>query len=161
MELSPAIEADVSARIWASLDGLVTEMRAERKRMQDLAAEIAYISAPAIAFTAVPYAPPGWGPNTGYNWAVQRITLSGFGATTDYITAYRGNSTAHAVAAQALYTFQEAVAGGASAWHPGRTGLVLKGDESIVFGGTFTGTQMVASIDVIQLTDAQLPGFLL
>jgi hypothetical protein len=157
----PMLETDFNLRVCASLDGLTSEMRADRMRKQQLAAEVAYIDAPAISFGALPYAPAGWGPNSGYNWAIQRVTMSGFGATTDYITVYRGNSTGFAVGAYALYTFQEAVSGGVATWHPGRTGLVLKGDESIVFGGTFTGTTAYANIDVVQLTDAQLPYFLL
>lgn len=93
---------------------------------------------------------------------MQRITLSGFGATTDYVNLYRGTSTAQAVGNNALFTFQEAVAGGVSTWHPGRTGLVLKAEESLVFGGSVSGGgTFFANIDVIQLTDAQLPYFLL
>jgi hypothetical protein len=160
----PGLEINFAANVSASIDGLTAELRADRRRKQELAADIAYIETPAITFaaTAVPYAAgSGWGPNTGYSWAVQRITVSGFGATTDFLTAYRGNSTAHAVGQNSLYTFQEAVAGGVSTWHPGRTGLILKGEESLVFNGTVTTGPFFVGIDVIQLTDAQLPYFLL
>jgi hypothetical protein len=162
---TPGLEIDFAAAISASIDGLTAEMRADRRRKQDLAADVAYIETPPINFaaTALPYTPgPGWGPNVGYNWAVQRITVGGFGATTDYLTAYRGTTTAHAGAGQnALYTFQEAVAGGVSTWHPGRTGLILKGQESLAFNGSITTGPFFVNIDVIQLTDAQLPYFLL
>lgn len=157
---SPAIDLQFGVRLAASLDGLAAEMRARRRAEEDLAADVSFITVPAIGFAAVPYAPPGWGPNTGFNWAVQRITIIGFGATTDFVTVYRGTSVTHVQPQNALYTFQEAVAGAGSAWHPGRTALILKGDESLVFGGTFTGSTGYANIDVIQVTDAQLPRFL-
>jgi hypothetical protein len=159
---TPGLEIDLSAAISASISGLAAELRADRKRKEDLAADVAFIEAPPITFTSLPASQSGWGPNTGFNWAVQRVTISGFGATTDYVTAYRGTFTAQTTGNNALYTFQEAVAGGAATWHPGRTGLVLKGEESLVFGGSISGGgTFYANIDVIQLTDAQLPYFLL
>jgi hypothetical protein len=159
---TPGIELDLSARLIASIDGLRASIDRDRRRREDLAADVAFIEAPAYSFTAVPAAQSGWGPNTGFSWAVQRITITGFGATTDYVTAYRGTSTAQTVGNNALYTFQEAVAGGVSTWHPGRTGLVLKAEESLVFGGSISGGgTFFAAVDVIQLTDAQLPYFLL
>jgi hypothetical protein len=158
----PGLEINFAAQVAASIDGLTTELRADRRRKENLAADVSYIETPALSFTAVPYAAgPAWGPNTGFSWAVQRITIAGFGALADYITAYRGTSTAFTVGNNALYTFQEAVVGGVSTWHPGRTGLILKGEESLVFGGVFSGTIAFVNIDVIQLTDAQLPYFLL
>ena len=159
---TPGLEINLAAQLAASIDGLAAAMDKDRRRKEQLAADVAFIETPPITFTAVPYAPSGWGPNTGFNWAVQRITISGFGATTDYVTVYRGTSTAQAVGNNALNTIQEAVAGGVGAWHPGRTGLVLTGDESLVFGGSISGGgTFFANIDVIQLTDAQLPYFLL
>ena len=159
----PGLEINFGAQVSASIDGLTAELRADRRRKAELAADVAFIEAPAIGFAAnaVPYVAAGWGPNTGYSWAVQRITVSGFGAVTDFLTAYRGNHTAHAVGQNSLFTFQEAVAGGVSTWHPGRTGLVLTAEESLVFNGTVTTGPFFVNIDVIQLTDAQLPYFLL
>jgi len=162
MTTTPTAGIELEASLALSVGDLIAEMRADRRRKEQLAADVAFIEAPPYSFTAVPAAQSGWGPNKGYNWAVQRITVSGFGATTDYVTAYRGTVTAQAVGNNALYTFQEAVAGGVATWHPGRTGLVLKGDESLVFGGSVSGGgTFFASIDVVQLTDAQLPYFLL
>jgi hypothetical protein len=46
-------------------------------------------------------------------------------------------------------------------WHPGRTGLILKPEETLTFGGTFTGTGLFISFDVIQLHVSKLPYFLL
>jgi hypothetical protein len=156
------LTADFSLKLSASIDSMTAVMRADLKRKQDMAADVSYIETPALALTALPFvAGIGWGPNTGYSWAVQRMTVAGLGATTDYVIAYRGTSAAQATGNNALYTFQELVAGGTSTWHPGRTGCILKAEESLVFTGTFTGTQAFVSIDVIQLTDTQLPYFLL
>lgn len=160
----PGLEINFAANVSASIDGLTAELRADRRRKQDLAADVAYIETDAITFTTsttLPYMKSGWGPNTGYAWAVQRMTVSGLGATSDFLTVYRGSSTAHAQGQNALFTFQEAVAGGVAAWHPGRTGLVLKAEESLVFNGTITTGPFFVNVDVIQLTDAQLPYFLL
>jgi hypothetical protein len=158
----PGLEIDFSAQVAASIGGLTEELRADRLRRQNLAADVAYLETPPISFTALPYAAVGWGPNTGFNWAVQRVTMSGFGATTDYVNMYRGTITAQAVGENGLYTFQVPVVGGLSEWKPGSKGLILKGDESLVFGGTITGGgTFFANVDVIQLTDAQLPSFLI
>jgi hypothetical protein len=159
---TPSLEIDFSAQVAAAINGLTAELYADRRRKEDLAADVAFIEAPPYTFTAVPAAQGGWGPNTGFSWAVQRITISGFGATTDYVTAYRGTVTAQTVGNNALYTFQEAVAGGVATWHPGRTGLILKAEESLVFGGSISGGgTFFVNVDVIQVTDAQLPYFLL
>ena len=157
----PGIEADANVGLHIAVGNLVSEMRREAQRKAQLACDVSYVSAPAISLSSLPVATANWGPGKGWAWAVQRITVAGFGATTDFVIAYRGESTTDAVAANALYTFQEAVAGGTSTWHPGRTGLVLRGDESLVFGGTLTGTTGVVSVDVIQLADAKMPYFLL
>jgi hypothetical protein len=158
---TPGLSLDVAAQLCVSLDSLAAEMQRTRRSRENLAADVAFIETPPITFTAVPAAASGWGPNTGYSWAVQRITVSGFGATTDYLNVYRGTNVAQAAGNNGLFTFQEAVAGGMATWHPGRTGLLLKAEESLVFAGTFTGTTAFANVDVIQLTDAQLPYFLL
>ena len=158
---TPGLDIDLSAQISASINGLTTELRRDRLRKENLAADCSYIETPPIYFNAVPYAAAGWGPNTGFSWAIQRVTVAGLGATTDFLTVYRGTAAAAAAGNNALYTLQEAVAGGVATWHPGRTGLILKADESLVFAGTFTGTTCFVNIDAIQLTDANLPYFLL
>jgi hypothetical protein len=162
---TPGLEIDASAQLALSINGLAAQMAADRRWRADLAADVSFVQAPPFTVASLPaVAGSQWGPNTGFNWAVQRISVSGFGATTDYVNAYRGTTAAQAVGNNALYTFQEAVAGAVSTWHPGRTGLVLRGDESLCFAGTFTGSAsapLYFCIDVIQLTDAQLPYFLL
>jgi hypothetical protein len=157
----PGIEADVGVGLHVALGNLVSEMEAERRRKERLALDVSYVTAPAVSGAALPFATADWGPKAGWVWAVQRITVAGFGATSDFVIAYRGNSTADADPANALFTFQEAVAGGTSTWHPGRTGLILRGRESLVFGGTLTSSTVVISCDVVQLADSKLPYFLL
>ena len=160
----PGIEADIGVGLHVALGNLVNEMTAERQRKERLALDVSYITAPGTSFSALPGATADWGPKRGWAWAVQRITVSGFAATTDFVTAFRGTSTSDTVPAHALFTFQEAVAGGVSTWTPGRTGLILRGRESLVFGGTFTGSvaaPLVISVDAVQLAEAKLPYFLL
>lgn len=161
-ESGPGFELNIAAGLTAAIGNLVTELEADRRRKEQLALDVSYVSTPGEALTALPGAMPNaWGPNARYVWAVQRLTIAGFGATSDFVTVYRGNSPNDAVAGNALFTFQEAVAGGVATWHPGRTGLILAPEESLVFGGTFTGTQLVISADVIQLATPKLPIFLL
>src|SRR5690348_17029080 len=156
----PGIEADAALGLHVAVGNLVDELRAEAARRRRLTLEVAYVSAPVVSSAASPYAQSDWGPGKGWAWAVQRFTVAGFGATTDFVTAYRANSTSGTVPANALFTFQEAVAGGTATWHPGRTGLILRGDESLAFGGTITAT-ITVSVDVNQLADSKLPYFLL
>lgn len=47
------------------------------------------------------------------------------------------------------------------AWHPGRTGLLLKPNQSLIIAGGTTGNTYTVNVDVIQVTDDQLPRFLL
>lgn len=155
------LEVDVGVQLAASITTLSDELRTERQRKIQLAQDVAYIQAPVIAGPAVPLVPPTWGPKTGYAWGVQRITLSGLGATTDFVTAYRGKSPNDLVPQNALFTFTITTAGAVATWHPGRTGCVLVGNEGLVFGGTFTGAQLVAAVDVIQLQLDKLPYYLL
>lgn len=161
MTSDAGLEIDFTARLCASLDSMAAVLRAEQQRHQALASEVWHVHAPAIPFAALPAFGAAWGPNTGYAWAVQRLTVAGFGAATDAVTAYRGLSAADVAPQNALYTFTVPAAGDVSTWHPGRTGLILMPDEGLAFGGTFTGTLGVVSADVIQLTVRQLPGFLM
>jgi len=158
---TPGAEVDLSVSLSAAIGGLTAEMQAERMRKLHLAQDVAYIEAPVISGAAVPLIQPGWGPNTSYVWAVQRMTVAGLGATTDYLTAYRGQSAVGAQVQNALFTFAIPATGQVATWHPGRTGLILQAEESLVFNGTFTGSQLAVSVDVIQLHVDKLPYFLL
>ena len=156
------LSADFAVSLTASINGLAAEMRSARRARENLAADVSYVETPPIAFAALPYAAAGWGPNTGFSWAVQRVTVSGFGALSDFVNMFRGTNVAQAVGNNGLFTFQTAVVGGMAEWKPGRTGCILKAEESLVFGGTITGgATFFVNVDVIQVTDAHLPYFLL
>lgn len=163
--MTAGIDFEVAGHLTAAVADLVTEMRADRDRRAKMAAAVWYVQTPAISFagSAAPYNPPGWGPATGYAWAVQRITVTPVGDD-DLLTVYRGHSSADANPQNALNQWG---AGGTpdlatQPWHPGRTGLILMPDESLVFdGGLTSDTQYFANIDVIQLNLEQLPYFLL
>jgi len=161
----PGLSVDLVAGLSAAIGENTRALRDAARQRQRLFEDVAYIDDVAFATGAFPYAPPGdqFGPNVGYWWAVQRITMAGFGATTDFINLYRSSAGAITVPNKALFTFQEAVAGGVATWHPGRTGLLLNGKSaaSLAVNGTFTGAVLTVNCDVIQVTDAQLAAFLL
>lgn len=153
---------DVAAQLALHVGRLADQLEADRRRRRDLGAAISWVEAPAYQFYANSafVGPAAWGPNTGFSWAIQRITLAGFGATTDAVTIYKGTSPAHATPQNALNTLSPAVTNGVVTWHPGGKGLLLRGDESLVLGGTFTGTTGIMNVDVIQIEDPCLPDYL-
>lgn len=159
------LDVEVSARLCASLDANTAAYREAENRKRDLAASVSYIDEMAFSFTsaALPVAlEADKRPKTGYWWAVQRVSIAGLGATTDFINLWRANAPGEAGLGQkALNTFQIAVAGGIANWHPGRTGLLLRPRQGLAVTGTFTGTTGIVSFDFIQVADAQLPYFLL
>lgn len=159
--------AGLDFELHATLDGLAARLAAEphghrgggQVADRHWAAELWYVSAPLLAFlgSAAPFANSAWGPNTGYAWAVQRLTVAGL-ATTDSATVYRGYSTADAVPQNIV---APPLVPSAPTYNPGKTGLILMGDQSLVFGGTLTaGTLYVVSADVIQVTLDRLPRFM-
>jgi len=158
----PELDLGLFAGLTASIDGLTGQMQAERQRKLQLAADVAYISVRATALlgSALPLA---WcnSPKLGYNWAIQAIAVEGLG-TSDYLNLFKGSSLGAVNGGYGRWTFTVTTAGTIAAWHPGRTGLVLRGQsqDSLIFGGSVAGTATV-NADVIQVTDAQLPYFLL
>jgi len=165
-ETAPGADLSVFAQLSASLGSVAAELRAERQWRERMAAECWYVQAPAITLPAgspFTYSPPLWGPNTGFAWAVQRITFfPGVGGDeSDNVTIYRGHSPLDVQQQNALNTLaQPSGFVAAVAWHPGRTGLILMPDESLVFSGTIT-TGAAVSVDVIQVTTAMLSQFLM
>ena len=164
---TPRMEADLGA-----FAALAVELRANtaalnraEERRRQIAASVTTFDGPAIEFkaAALPYATPAnqYGPKDGYVWAIQRMTVFGLGATTDFINAYKGSSTADVAGQNALNTFTVPIVGAVSTWGPGRTGCILKAKQSLVFQGTFTGADCFVSTEVIQLTLDQLRYFLL
>lgn len=160
--MTAGADVDVWGQLAVSLGSVAAELRADREYKRQLAASLWFQSAPAMGpFSAMPFASPTWGPNDGYAWAVQRVTVAGFGATTDLVTAYRGNSVTDVQPQNALFTFSVATVGAVATWHPGGKGLVLKGGEGMVFGGTFTGTAGAINVDVVHMELDKLPCYLL
>ena len=159
------IGAGVAATLEVSLGRLARALERQERRRQQIAADIMYIpglSFPAFAQPQLPFSPgAGFGPRPGYWWAVQAMRVSGL-ATTDLLNLYRGSSPASAVGETAVNAFTVTVANAIAPWHPGHTGFLLGGMDqaSVVFNGTIAGT-VIVNLDVIQVTDAQLPYLLL
>lgn len=164
-------EIDVSAGLSVAIGNLAAQLERQRRDAAQRAAECWYVEAPAIvlpildptgAAGPVAYAPGGWGPNTGYCWAVQRVTFYSPVDESDHVTVYRGHTPADAAPQNALNTIAQPSGYLSSAtWHPGRVGLVLMPDESLVFSGSVATAGAVVSVDVIQVTSANLPALLL
>ena len=158
---SDGIGAGVAATLEVSLGRLAAALDRQERRRQQMAADIMYIPGltfPPFASAALPFLPgSAWGPRPGYWWAVQAIRVAGL-ATADVLTVYRGSSKEAAIGENALNTFTVPVAGAVANWHPGHTGLLMSGQDnaSLVFNGTLAGTALV-NLDVIQVTDAQVP----
>ena len=149
---------DVWAKVGVHLESLTAEMRQQRQQREQLYQDIRFIPVLPVqaAFTQLPLAFPVT-VKLGFTWAVQRLTVSGFASATDTLSIYRGSSPADAapnnlvnVLSESLYT-----------WHPGRTGLLLKPNQTIVLGGGTSGSTYTVNLDVIQVADTQLPYFLL
>jgi len=149
------------AQLAASLSGVAAELRAQNDRRRRLAACLWPVHPPAISLAVLPVQRSAdGGPNTGYFWAVQRITVGPVGAATDLVTVYRGTSLSDVQSQNALNSFYSAQAGAFVAWHPGGKGLILLPDEGLIFAGTITGTSPVANIDAHQGLTAVLPDYI-
>lgn len=166
---APSLDLDVGiwARLCAALDGNTAAIRQAEARKQQMAQAVSYVNVRPGQFAGSALAVGGEAagigrPMHGYNWAVQRLVVAGLG-TSDYLTAYRGHTVSDVQGQNALYTFTVSVSGAVATWHPGRTGLVLLGREKmgIVWGGSSSSGAITVSADVIQVTDEQLPYFLL
>jgi hypothetical protein len=145
----------------ASIQDKMVETREREKTLRREASAVWSVQSPAFAFNTLPFVPLNWGPNTGYAWAIQRISIGGFGAATDFVNVYLGLSAADVQFQNARWSFSVPIVGEVATWNPGRTGFVLMPDQGIILGGTFTGTTGYCSVDVIQLETWMLPDFLL
>ena len=161
-EAGAGLTAYAAGQLCASLDGFAAELRIQNQRRQRLAANLWPVVAPPVSLTGLPaLRSADGGPNTGYFWAIQRITVGPFGAGTDLITVYRGASVNDVQPQNALNSFFTAQAGAFVPWHVGGKGLILRGDESLVFAGTITGLSPIANIDAHQGTLAVLSDYIL
>lgn len=149
---------DVWAKIGVRLEGLTAELTEQRNAQARAWQEIRFIPIDPlqVAFAALP-AVLTTTVKGGFTWAVQRISIAGIGASPDTISLYRGAAPSAVVPQNFLNTLSAAV----PAWHPGRTGLLLKPNQSLVIAGGTTGNTYTVNVDVIQVTDDQLPRFLI
>jgi hypothetical protein len=161
----PAAAPDegVTLELSVSLRSLADGLAAERDWRDRIARSIMPVDVPAIgAFTSaqLPYLQGTWGPNDGFTWAVQRITVGQL-LSTDSMLLYRGASTADASGNQNLLQGFQGSAGPVQVWNPGRTGCMLAKQQNIIITGTLTGGPYTLNADVIQLESWLLPYFLL
>jgi|SRR5215472_46352 len=163
--MSITLEADLGAQLCAAIGGLTEIMRqqavADQQYRRRRNAAIGWIEAPAIPLGVLPTirAQDG-GPNTGFYWAVQRISVGPFGATSDLLTLYKGHSVADVVPQNGYISFTNQAAGTFVSYHVGGKGLILAPDESLIAAGTITGTNPVLNWDAIQIEAAFLYDYL-
>lgn len=82
--------------------------------------------------------PAGSGPNQGFVWAIQRLTVGGLAAN-DQLGVYRNTTD--------VWNLLGVMgAGTASTFHVGGKGLILLGGESLIFSGT--GLAAAAAVTV-------------
>lgn len=162
--MTAGADVDVWGQLAVNLGSVAAELRADRERKRQLAAGIWWLEAPALPLSPLPAFNSQIGPNGGYAWAVQRITVGPVGAATDLPTVYKGRSANEVQPQNALFTFnagQNSAAGSFQTWHPGGKGLVLMPDESIIVAGTITGANPMLSWDVVQVELDNLSYYLL
>ena len=167
VQLSPGLDVEVSARLCAALDSNTLALQMQERRRALMANDVRCSEATSISFlgSAAPaVSPADWGPSTGWNWAIQTVTVTPLGSS-DVLKLYRGTSGPGMNLANRL---KQSFIGSATVdtvtWHPGRTGLVLHGfgSDGLVFAGTLTsGTTYFVNFEIIEVSDAQLPYFLL
>ena len=149
---------DVWAKIGVRLESLTEEIRAQRIREAAEFEDISYRPIQPVQFlgSAAPAILPVFVP-VGWSWAVQAVVCNGLGGT-DSMTIFRGAAPSSAVAQNELGIVTPA----APMLHRGRTGMLLKAQQSLVFGGTLTGaTLYTVNVDVIEVSDRALCRFLM
>jgi hypothetical protein len=145
------LDVSAVAQLCASLNGATAEMREQARRRRQVAASLWPVHPPAVPLASLPaLRSSDGGPNTGYFWAVQRITVGPFGAGSDLVTVYRGASAADVQPQNALNSFFTAQVGAFVPWHVGGKGLILMPDESLIFAGVITGASPMANVDAHQ-----------
>jgi hypothetical protein len=162
-----ALEAEIAARLCASLDGVSAQLFRREDYLREISEGVTNPETPAISFTgsiATPYVPLSWGPTFGYRWYIQLVTVGPL-ASGDTLAIYRGRSPSDNVGQRLKNQFTGSN-GAWQAWHPGRTGMVLVGGrDGLVFdggSGTLTSaTRYYVNVDVIQVADRQLAQFLM
>ena len=145
--------------------GTVAEYVQHRYTLEQRAAEAIRVvplpsqeSAPATGTLLLANAGNILGPNTGYAWAVQSLSVAGL-ATGDTASLYIGPAVAATVQPN---NFVQQFTPSAPSWQPGRTGLVLNpGDTLVLAGSSLTSTLVTLTGRVIIMELWLLPEFLL
>ena len=160
---SPPAEPGFELELSLSLRAVAGQLEQDREWRETLAAAITPIPVPAIgAFlpAAAPYLQGTWGPNDGWAWAVQRLTVASLSAG-DSMLVYRGASVSDANGTQNLLQGFQGSAGAVQAWTPGRTGCMIAANQNLIIAGTLTGGPYMLNADVIQIETWAVPYFLL
>ena len=160
---SPPAEPGFELELSLSLRAVAGQLERDREWRETLAAAITPIPVPAIgAFlpAAAPYLQGTWGPNDGWAWAVQRLTVASLSAG-DSMLVYRGASVSDANGTQNLLQGFQGSAGAVQAWTPGRTGCMIAANQNLIIAGTLTGGPYMLNADVIQIETWVVPYFLL
>lgn len=164
VSLSPGIDLEVSARLCAALDANTMALLDTEARRRLMFAAVTALSPMSVTFkgSAAPLvAPSDWGPRTGWSWAIQTVTVTPLGSS-DVLKLYRAKSPAQVDLNNLKFSFVGTSTVDTLTWHPGRTGFVLHAGEGLGFSGTLTsGTTYMVNFEVIQVSDDQLPYFLL
>lgn len=149
---------DVWAKLGVRIESLTSELRAQREERARLWAEIRFVPLNPVQapFASLP-ALMAVTPKHGFTWAVQRVTVAGIGASPDTVSVYRGASLSDVVPQNLLNVLTAA----SPTWHPGGKGLLLKPSQTLIIAGGTTGNTYTLSADVIQVSDDQLPYYLL
>jgi hypothetical protein len=158
-EPDPGFEVELSL----SLKAMAGQLDQDREFRERLAAAIQWIEVPAIgAFTPaqIPYLQGTWGPNDGWAWAIQRLTVASL-STGDSLQVYRGASVSDANGSQNLRQGFQGTAGPVQVWNPGRTGCMIPAQQNLIISGTLTGGPYMLNADVIQIETWAVPYFLL
>ena len=156
-------EPGFTVELSLSLKAVAGALERDREWREALAAAICPIEVPAIGSflpAAAPYLQGTWGPNDGWAWAIQRLTVASL-STGDSMLVYRGASTADANGTQNLLQGFQGSAGAVQAWTPGRSGCILAANQNLIVSGTLTGGPYMLNADVIQIETWAVPYFLL
>lgn len=165
-EAMASAELALSARLCTGIEALTEQLRDRQDFIGRLAQGVYWVPAPAFPLNALPFIPsanggPGASPRgTAFAWAIQRVTVGPVGASTDLVTIYKGRSQVDIAPQNALNTFT-GNAGSFVPWTPGRQGAILMPGESLIVGGTITGTNPVLTWDVVVMDLDLLPLYLL
>jgi hypothetical protein len=159
----PVADPGFAIELSVSLRAMADQLDRDREFRERLAEAIQWIEVPAIgAFTPaqLPYLQGTWGPNDGWVWAIQRLTVASL-ATGDSMQVYRGASTADANGNQNLRQGFQGTSGAVQVWNPGRTGCMIPANQNLIISGTLTGGPYMLNADVIQIETWAVPYFLL